>query len=119
MEAPTTWGLVISGVLAIGSVLGVVLSRIGQKQDVEQRQVSDQFERMLNEVTYWRDSATRTREEWEARWDRQINRCRGITDRLAMTLALTAKDPAERASVEEVLGELRNHNSTDHRDARN
>lgn len=117
METPTIWGLVISGVLAVGSILGVILSGVGKKQDQEQQQVSDQFRRLLDEVGYWQGTASRTREEWESRWDRQMQRCRVITDRLTTALAVVSdklEDPAEKAKAAEALEELRAHNTNDH-----
>jgi hypothetical protein len=121
MEAPTLWGLVISGVLAIGSVLGVVLSGVGKKQDQEQQQVSDQFKRLLDEVSYWQRTAQTTREEAEGRWDRQIDRCRRITDKLTAALtsvASQANDPAGRKVADEALADLEAHKYNDHGEAR-
>lgn len=121
MDSPGLWGVIISGVLALGSVLGVVLSGIGKKQDQEQQQVTDQFRRMMDEITYWQRTASTTREEWEGRWDRQMDRCRRITDRLTAalnTVASQATNPADREVADEALAEVKAHNYNDHGEAR-
>lgn len=115
MEPATLWGLIISGVLAVGSVLGVVLTKVGKKGDQEQAQVTDQFKRMLDEVGYWQNTAVKNREEWETRWDRQMTRCRKITDKLVMFVVTTGKaDPSVRTEAESLARDLADHNETDH-----
>lgn len=119
MATGSMWGLIISGVLAIGSVLGIILSRMGKKEDVEQQAVSDQFKRMLDEVNYWQASASTTRTEWEARWDRQMDRCRKITDRMAgalQTLLGQLDDEHKVAdhTVQEVIEAVKDHDNVDH-----
>lgn len=119
MEAPGLWGIVISGVLAVGSILGVILSGVGKKQDLEQQQVSDQFKRMLDEVNYWQNTAGATRDQWEKRWDRQMGRCRTITDRLVIALTVISaqsNNSADKAKADEALAEIRAHNTSDHGD---
>lgn len=117
MAAASSWGLIISGVLALGSVLGVILSRVGKREDVEQAQVSDQFRRMLEEVNYWQESNSRTRSEWEQRWDRQVDRCRRITDRLSSTVTNLAGQLSSGQAKEDAadaLREVEDHREADH-----
>lgn len=117
MDGVSLWGLVISGTVALGSVLGIVLTNIGKRGDQEQQQVTDQFKRMLDEVGYWQDTTSRTRTEWEGRWDRQMKRCRTITDQLVAFIAAIAHnslDPLIRAEAEDLTNAVRAHNDGDH-----
>lgn len=117
MESATLWGLIISGTVALGSILGVVLTNVGKKGDQEQQQVTDQFKRMLEEVGYWQDTTSRTRTEWEGRWDRQMDRCRKITDKLVIFIASIAKssmDPRVRSEAEDLTSAVKTHNESDH-----
>lgn len=122
-----TWGIIISGVLAAGTILGVVLSGIGKKGDQEQAQVTDQFKRMLEEVNYWQTTTARQRTEWEDRWDRQVKRCRTIIDKLVVYVGAQAAmlsdaqdDPGIQREAQRLLREveehLAGHDHLDHHD---
>lgn len=107
------WGIIISGVLAAGTILGVILSGIGKKGDQEQAQVTDQFKRMLEEVNYWQTTTARQRTEWEDRWDRQIKRCRSIVDKLVVYVgaqaAMLAEIPGAQREAGGLLREVEEH----------
>jgi hypothetical protein len=102
--------------VALGSVLGVILSRIGKKGDQEQQAVTDQFRRMLEENQYLTTSLTQARADisqvrqgWEDRWQRQMDRCRTITDTLVNALATNTP-----ATTNSALQKLDDHRAHDH-----
>lgn len=123
---PGTWGLIISGVLALGTVLGTILSRIGKKGDQELQSITDQFGRMLSENKYLGEQLTaeragraQDRVESEGRWSRQIDRCRKITDSASRTInRLLSNEPGTGPDIEgaQTLRAIDEHNGLDHTD---
>lgn len=113
---PTIWTVVIAGAGVFGALLGTVLSRIGKKGDQELESIRDQFGRLISEVNYWKETSVTARDQWEARWDRQMTRCRKITDALVGALAplLRAASAEDRQAAEKALEDLREHNDSDH-----
>lgn len=109
---PSTWTVVISGVLAAGGIIGTILSRIGKKGDQELQSFSDQFQRMLRENEYLaksladeRAARAADRTEWETRFTRQTDRCRKITDAATATIIrlLSGRtDPAADATLSQI-----------------
>jgi hypothetical protein len=111
---PTNWGLIISGMTALGAVIGVVMSRIGKKGDQELQSFTDQYERMLGENKYLteqlkseREGRASDRTDAEARWTRQMERCRRVTDAASDTitrlLSSRGPDPAAQAALDQIV----------------
>lgn len=59
--SPALAGLFISGLAALGTVLGVLISGVGKRGDRQTQEVNDQFSRQLQEISYWRDVDQHTR----------------------------------------------------------
>jgi hypothetical protein len=113
---PGGWTLIIAAVVAAGGIIGTITSRIGKRGDQELETVRDQFARLIAEVDYWKATATEGRGEWEGRWDRQMVRCRKVTDALVVALAqlLRGASAEDREAAERALQDLREHNDADH-----
>jgi hypothetical protein len=113
---PSIWTVIIAAAGVAGGIIGTIASRMGKKGDQELESVRDQFGRLLSEVNYWKESATSTRDEWETRWDRQMVRCRKVTDALVGALArlLLGATAEDREIAEKALQDLHEHNDTDH-----
>lgn len=126
---------VISAVLvalgAIGTWLSVILTRRGKREDTRLQQVDQAFDHMkeladtraadILRVVSERDAAVadaeRIRLAWEARWDRQIVRCRTITANLVDAIAELRKAAGPAVGdvkVNEAMQELQEHNEDDH-----
>lgn len=56
------------------------------------------------------------REDWESRWNRQMDRCRVVTDSLVQTIATlrTSAAPEDQARAEDALRNLHDHVDADH-----
>ena len=122
---PTFWGVIISGVVAVGGVFGTILARRGTRGDQELQSFSDQFGRMLEENKYLtsqlgeaRSEVTRVRTEWEQRWDRQIARCRTVTDQAAAAIArlMGMHTLEDERDAQQVLRDTAAHIESDHTD---
>jgi hypothetical protein len=113
----SVWTIVIAAATVIGGVVGTVAARMGKKGDQELETVRDQFARLIAEVAYWQNTATDARTEWEGRWDRQMVRCRKVTDALVVAIVRLLRGsttPEDREVAEKALDDLREHNSSDH-----
>lgn len=96
--------------------LGVVLTRMGSSRDQQIQQTKDQFQRLLDEARYWREVVGDTRDEWESRWERQMNRCRKITDEASNTITdlMRYVPPRQQAEANTVLDHMVEHRANDH-----
>lgn len=112
-----------------GAWLATLLGRRGKKEDTriaERTQAFDEVlqlaDRRLAEIDRLiaeRDAANADkealRESWEKRWDRQMARCRSITDPLVQALnQLQTHAPHARAEAGQALRDLAEHNERDH-----
>jgi hypothetical protein len=113
-----------------GAWLATWLSRRGKKEDNRLAERGQVFEEVLQlaanrltEITRLgaeRDAAViereRVRTSWEERWDRQMSRCREITDALVVTIdrLRVAAPPSERNAADEAIRQLDAHNERDH-----
>ena len=132
--AVTTTQLILGALTFVASALAAWLMWRGKKADnkVAVRNANyDELERLaksrLEEInrlqaakTAADDEVDRVRTSWEQRWDRQMSRCRGVTDKLVDVVAMLKtppKDhlqPGEEIQVDEVLQELQEHREDDH-----
>lgn len=122
----------ILGILSfVGVWYGVKLSRRGKQEDTRIAETNQSFSQ-LNElsnarlieinrlnalVAELRSDNDRIRESWEDRWDRQMKRCRIITDRLTGVISSLedVNAPKEiKDDVREARRELEDHNTDDH-----
>jgi len=125
---PAYWGVIISGIGVVGTVVGIFLARAGKKGDQELQAVGDQFRRLMEENTFLaaqareaRLEARETRTEWEQRWDRQVTRCRKIADS-ATTVITRLMGPhtiRDETEAEVTLRDIRLHVAVDHNDDEN
>lgn len=98
--------------------LGVVLSQIGKRGDQQIQQNKDQFQRLIDEARYWKDNATEARNDLESFRDRQLSRCRKVTDSAATTISKLMRfvPPDKQREGAHALDEIQSHIETDHTD---
>jgi hypothetical protein len=60
---PAIAGIVISGLAALGTVIGVFISGVGKRGDRQAQEVNDQFKRQLDEINYLDKSVHAARDE--------------------------------------------------------
>lgn len=97
-------------------LVGYLLAQRGKKGDQEIQQTKDQFQRMVDEAKYWKGEAGDARSELESFRDRQLRRCRAVTESAYATIAalITQVPKGQRARGERVMAELEQHQDTDH-----
>lgn len=113
-----------------GAWLATWLARRGKKEDVKIAERGQAFDQLLElaatrlaEITRLsteRDTANtereRVRTSWEDRWDRQMKRCREVTDSLVGTISQLrdmAGDEGKR-KADDALRVVGQHNERDH-----
>ena len=113
---PTLSQIIMGFVGLAVTFLGVVLSQIGKRGDQTIQQNKDQFQRLLEEARYWEGQSKSTRNEWEARWDRQMERCRKITDEayVKLTELMHYVPLTQRRDTAHVLDDIEQHRQDDH-----
>lgn len=113
-----TQNLIMAAVGAAVTFLGIVLSQIGKRGDQQIQTTKDQFQRLIDEAKYWKDNATEARDELEKFRDRQLLRCRGVTDAAYATISklIEAANAPNRAEGQAMQGELEQHRSEEHGD---
>lgn len=107
--------IIMAAVGAAVAALGYVLAQYGKRGDQQIQQNKDQFQRLMDEANYWRDQTGEARAEFEGRWDRQIARCRKVTDQAYATIAELIRfvpDP-QRQKGDRVLDEIAQHQDTE------
>lgn len=106
----------MAGVGAAVAVLGYILAQYGKRGDQQIQQNKDQFQRLMDEANYWRGQTNDSRTEFEGRWDRQIARCRKVTDQAYATIAELIRfvpDP-QRRQGDRALEEISEHQTNEH-----
>lgn len=130
---PTEVVAPLLGMLGVfGTWLSIVLTRRGKREDVKLQRADQAFDHMrelaetrsadLARVTGERDAGwaevERVRSIWEARWDRQMARCREVTSGLVATITELRQaghiTGEHQQRVEQMLQRLDEHNE-DHR----
>lgn len=120
-----TLAIVSVSLTAIGlgaTFLATILTRKGKREDqkLSERQTAYEELYQLNEargaeIVRLNAAILAIRDEWEARWDRQMVRCRTITEPLVRTIVkLQAARPFPDPEAAEALTELEHHNEDDH-----
>ena len=106
----------MAAVGAAVTFLGIVLSQIGKKGDQQIQTTKDQFQRLIDEAKYWKDNASDARADLEKFRERQLVRCRGVTDAAYATISklIEAAKPPERAEGQAMMGEIEQHRAEDH-----
>ena len=121
---------------AVAAVVAAVLVRRGQQEDSRNRAAAEaaknrievhdsQFKQLadLNAILTkaYQDKVAelaQVRAEWEARWSRQMERCRKVTDAairsITRLLALLKGNEAAAEIAEDALANIRAHDETDH-----
>lgn len=76
----------------------------------------DDIERLTAALAAANAEIERIRSAWEARWDRQMARCRKVTDALVRAITALRKlaTPEARQEADRVLVELEEHRQDDH-----
>jgi hypothetical protein len=114
----------------VGTWFAVGLARKGKREDIRIADANQTFTQ-LNELSNQRlaeitrlaaalSAATleneRLRTAWESRWDRQMKRCRQVTDSLVQALNALRKlaGPNAKEDADEVLRVISAHNQDDH-----
>jgi hypothetical protein len=138
---PTAQAWINTGlaVLTVASIfVGQWLARRGKKDETSQQQAAqriaerseafDQLESLaaarLTELNYkdtliatLRGELISTRQEWEARWSRQMERCRAITDSSTKSILNLIQNPEEKSAARdavETLDAIEKHRKADH-----
>lgn len=123
--------LIIALIGAAGLLLGNLLNKIGVRAQQRQAEaanklteVDESHARIMSENTYLtnqltaaRSEVTKVRAEWEARWGRQMERCRKIIDTSAAMIQALQKQTTSlhaRREAESVLGDIAEHQLDDH-----
>lgn len=108
--------IVMSVVGSAVLLVGYLLAQRGKKGDQEIQETKDQFQRMVDEAKYWREQTSGSRAEFEGRWDRQIARCRRITEQASATIADLMKyvPSNQQRDASDTLGEIEQHRQDDH-----
>lgn len=121
-------------VLAILAILGTwfatVLARKGKREDTkiatgnqtftQLRELGEarlaEINRLQTENAGLRAENERDRLAWEARWDRQMTRCRKVTDEAAGSIArlMQRAAPEDRTAAEATLRDVHSHLDADH-----
>jgi hypothetical protein len=106
------------------------LARRGKREDTKIQEANQAFSQLrelaearLAEITRLTASLTaanseldRIRDQWEKRWERQMKRCRDVTEPLVSAIAALRKlaGPAADEQAETVMRVLEAHNQDDH-----
>lgn len=109
--------MAVSGIVV--GVVGTISTRIGKKGDQTLQAAKEQFDRMLGEINYYRDALDETRTQWEGRWDRQMARCRKVTDQASVAIARLMNGQhthRDHEVAEQALRDIEEHVQTDHTD---
>lgn len=111
--------VIIGIVSSLVLLIGYILTQRGKKGDQAQEAIKSQFDRMLTENRYLAEQLAATRKEWEARWDRQMVRCRKITDTAANTISdlLRFVPPDKQSKANRTINEIATHVDGDHSDS--
>lgn len=112
----TTPQIIMSVVGSAVLLVGYLLAQRGKKGDQEIQETKDQFQRMVDEARYWKAEAGDARTELDSFRDRQLTRCRKVTESAYKTIAeLIRYVPDEqRTRGREALGELTEHQESAH-----
>ena len=108
--------LIMTGVGIAVTFLGVVLAQRGKRGDQVIQQNKDQFDRLIEEATYWKGVASDARGDLDSFKDKQLARCRKVTDAAYQTIAdlIRFVPPEQHRRADRTLGEIETHNETDH-----
>lgn len=92
-------------------LVGYLLAQRGKKGDQEIQETKDQFQRMVEEAKYWKLETGDARAELEAFRDRQLARCRRVTESAYATISdLIRYVPDEvRRQADQALEEIEQH----------
>jgi vacuolar-type H+-ATPase subunit I/STV1 len=109
---------------------GHYLSRRGKRDEIRQQQVAQAFEerntafeqvsaladRYKGDADRERDLRQRDNDAWEARWSRQMDRCRLITDTASNTITDLMKfvPLSQQRDAGRVLDDMAEHRAEDH-----
>lgn len=119
----------LTALALLGTWFATWLARKGKREDTRIAQTNQTFTqlrelgearlaeiiRLTAALTEANAALERLRTEWENRWDRQMKRCREITDGLVRGLA-ALRHPGEPTppEVDDALRDLDDHRATDH-----
>lgn len=119
-----TLAIVSVSLTAIGlgaTFLATILTRKGKREDqkLSERQTAYEELYQLNEargaeIVRLNAAILAIRDEWEARWDRQMARCRTITDTLSRAIVKLQQVHPDAPTAADALTELDHHNEDDH-----
>jgi hypothetical protein len=128
--SPELTTAILTAFTVAGAWFATWLGRRGKKEDTrisERGQAFDQLVKLaenrlveINRLSTERDAAVVEREKvrvsWEERWDRQMVRCREITEDLVATIGQLRilSGPAGRQAADDTLRALDEHNERDH-----
>ena len=78
-------------------------------------QVSALADRYRSEAEFQREQRAKDRTEWDGIWDRQINRCRSMTDAASHTITTLMRyvPPKQQYDANHVLDQLVEHRNAD------
>jgi hypothetical protein len=112
----TTTQIIMSIVGSAVLLIGYLLAQRGKRGDQEIQQTKDQFQRMVDEAKYWKTEAEGARDDLENFRDRQLSRCRKVTESAYATISdLIRFVPDEmRRRADHALDEIEQHKATDH-----
>jgi hypothetical protein len=128
--SPSTVSLILGLFTVAAAFAGHYLSRRGKRDEIRQQQVAQAFEerntafeqvsaladRYKGDADRERDLRQRDNDAWEARWSRQMDRCRLITDTASNTITDLMKfvPLSQQRDAGHVLDDMAEHRAEDH-----
>lgn len=113
----------LTALAILGTWFGTWLARKGKREDNRIEQNNQSFGQLLSladarlaEIQRLSAELERVRTSWEARWDRQMRRCRKVTDSLADAIRVLQRQipGATQPTAEAALQALEEHELDDH-----
>lgn len=128
--SPSTVSLILGLFTVAAAFAGHYLSRRGKRDEIRQSQVAQAFEerntafeqvsaladRYKGDADRERELRQKDNDVWEARWSRQMDRCRKITDTASNTITELMKfvPSAQQRDASHVLDDMAEHRQDDH-----
>ena len=128
--SPSTVSLILGLFTVAAAFAGHYLSRRGKQDEVRQQQVAQAFEerntafeqvsaladRYKGDADRERELRQKDNDAWEARWSRQMDRCRKITDTASNTITDLMKfvPMNQQRDAGHVLDDMAEHRNEDH-----
>lgn len=128
--SPSTVSLILGLIMALSAFVGHYLSRRGKRDETQQQQIAQAIQerttafdqvaaladRYKGDADYQRDLRAKENEGWEKRWERQMNRCRAITDTASNTITNLMRfvPQAQQTDAVHVLDDLADHRADEH-----